>query len=108
MVLLKEIEKGIKALSRYECDIIPTALTIARTAWKLEKFVEEKHSLEVMETKTVHGPVFFFDEYLFLRVICNGFGLVEHTRTRSVSKPIMHAGNWAMHNWHVDLAICLV
>jgi hypothetical protein len=86
---IEGIRKGVEELSRCEVGIIPSYSTIARCARELEAYASESHGLTINERQTDHGPVYYFEFYNFIRLLLSGFGLLEHARTGSSSKPVM-------------------
>jgi hypothetical protein len=86
---IEGIRKGVEELSRCEVGVIPSYSTIARCARELESHATNSHGLGIMESQTIHGPVFSFDFNQFMRLIMKGFGLIDHAATASQSKPVM-------------------
>ena len=72
--------------------LIPSGSAIGRAANELEKVAEDKFGLGITETQIDDGPLVRFNYHNHMRTVLEGFDLVKHAQTGSISPPVQISG----------------
>jgi hypothetical protein len=88
LACIDSIRKGVEELPKSKQGFFPSSSTVAIAAKQLEMHAVNEHGFNIMQTDTVHGPVYAFNIHNLIRKGCKAFDLEQFATTGSHAPPV--------------------